>query len=89
MRASSKDFDELHERVFAVHEPGQAVEILYCRGRLVVIPPKPPLRDLAGERADANAGAHRSAYFPALGRVETRSPKAPRSRRGTGSTGPG
>ncbi len=35
VRKFVKDFDELHERVFAVHEPGQAVEILYCRGRLV------------------------------------------------------
>ena len=71
VREFVKDFDDLHERVFAVHEPGQAVEILYCRGRLVATPPKPPLRDLAGGRADANGGAQRSAYFPALGRVET------------------
>ena len=69
VRAFVKSFDELHERVFAVHEPGQAVEILYCRGRLVVVPPKPPLRDL-GREATGAADSRRRAYFPGVGRVD-------------------
>ena len=56
--------------MFAVHEPGQAVEILYCRGRLVVVPPKPQLRDLGRERAGAASGSQRSAFFPGVGRVD-------------------
>ncbi len=52
-----------------MHEPGQAVEILYCRGRLVVVPPKPPLRDL-GREATGAADSRRRAYFPGVGRVD-------------------
>jgi N-methylhydantoinase A len=66
-----ESFDALHERVFAVHEPGQTVEILYCRGRLVAVPPKPPLRDLAdSNRSQARKEMRRSAYFEAIGRTD-------------------
>jgi N-methylhydantoinase A len=71
VRAFVESFDALHERVFAVHEPGQTVEILYCRGRLVAVPPKPPLADLAGSNGSRAAReAHRSAYFQAIGRLD-------------------
>jgi N-methylhydantoinase A len=70
VRAFVKSFDDLHERVFAVHEPGQAVEILYCRGRLVVVPPKPELRDLGREATGAGPESRRHACFPGVGRVE-------------------
>ena len=70
VRSFVEAFDELHERVFAVHEPGQTVEILYCRGRFVAVPPKPPLRDLPGVEAANDGLAARSAYFPGVGRAE-------------------
>jgi N-methylhydantoinase A len=70
VRAFVDDFEELHERVFAVHEPGQTVEILYCRGRLVAVPPKPPLRDLADAAGKGQGSPSRSVYFPGSGRTE-------------------
>jgi N-methylhydantoinase A len=66
-------FDALHQRVFAVHEPGQVVEILYCRGRLVAVPFKPPLRDNgAGLASASNGTGKKSLYFPATGRVDAK-----------------
>jgi N-methylhydantoinase A len=65
-----KSFDALHERVFAVHDPGQVVEILYCRGRLLVVRPKPPLRDLADGTGGSDGRIRRSAYFRGIGRLD-------------------
>jgi N-methylhydantoinase A len=48
------DFHGVHERVFAVKEPGQHVECVYWKGRGTARLPKPALRTL-----DANGGAPR------------------------------
>jgi N-methylhydantoinase A len=64
------DFHELHERIFAVRDPSQRVEILQCRGRLVARPFTPALTD--GQRNGRLAGAARTrqAYFEGQGYVE-------------------
>ena len=63
-------FHDLHERVFAVRDPGQRVEILQCRGRLVARPFMPaPATGAAPAGAPAPARA-RVAYFPEHGEVE-------------------
>ena len=41
------DFHRVHERVFAVKEPGQHVECIYWKGRAVAGLPKPRLKALA------------------------------------------
>ena len=69
LNAFVERFNELHERVFAVHDPSQGVEILYCRGRLVAVPAKPPFRPLSNGAA-AGEPAVRSAYFETVGRTE-------------------
>ena len=54
-------FHEVHERVFAVNEPGQRIECLYWKGRATVRLPNPPLtrrgRATAGRRARRRAAA--------------------------------
>lgn len=45
----SEDFHATHQRIFAVSEPGQRVELVHCQGRLVASPAKPPLRPGSGE----------------------------------------
>jgi N-methylhydantoinase A len=67
-----ESFHDAHERVFAVREPGQKIELSQWKGRVVVDTVKPPL---AGEREDAaqrngTAGRPRVAFFPELGEVE-------------------
>lgn len=65
-----EDFHDLHERIFAVRDPGQRVEILQCRGRLVAKPFTPAHSTaVAGSVPTAPAGV-RSAYFPEQGYVE-------------------
>jgi N-methylhydantoinase A len=65
-----EDFHELHERIFAVRDPGQRVEILQCRGRLVARPFTPPL--WSGSSGDSNGAAprKRTAYFAGHGLIE-------------------
>ena len=58
-----KDFHELHERIFAVRDPGQRVEILQCRGRLVARPFTPRLWSGATSNGDAPSERTRRAYF--------------------------
>jgi len=63
-------FHDAHERIFAVREPGQRVELSQWKGRVTVSTPKPPLdagRDTAGAVAEA---VRRTAFFPDLGEVE-------------------
>jgi N-methylhydantoinase A len=43
IRAMEEAFHEVHERVFAVKEPGQRIECLYWKGRAMVRLPKPTL----------------------------------------------
>ena len=90
-RAFVESFDELHERVFAVHEPGQAVEITLLEGpagracrrsrRSGISPPR-------GHRPPRTR--ERPAYFPGVG-AGRRDPIARGCRAGAraiGSTGP-
>ncbi len=70
-------FHDLHERIFAVRDYGQKVEVLQCRGRLVATLQTPPLaRDELGGGARAEVPALRRAYFPEEGER-----RGPRSRR--------
>jgi N-methylhydantoinase A len=67
-------FHDAHERIFAVREPGQKIELSQWKGRVTVETVKPPLaaeREPSGP-VDGNGGANqpRVAYFPELGEVE-------------------
>ena len=69
-------FHDLHERVFAVRDPTQPVEILQCRGRLVARPYKPPLTGISSARDGVpsvpitGSNATRRAYFPQHGDLD-------------------
>lgn len=63
------DFHALHERVFAVSQPGQPVEILQCRGRLVIRTYSPPLA-VPQTRATAARRETRPAYFANEGELD-------------------
>jgi N-methylhydantoinase A len=65
-----ESFHDAHERIFAVREPGQKIEMSQWKGRVVVDTAKPPLaatRDPSAERAAPHS---RVAFFPELGEVE-------------------
>jgi N-methylhydantoinase A len=63
-----ESFHDAHERIFAVREPGQRIELSQWKGRLVASTRKPPL---AAEREHRDGeGARRVAYFQELGEVE-------------------
>jgi N-methylhydantoinase A len=70
-----ESFHDAHERIFAVREPGQKIELSQWKGRVVVETVKPPL---AAEREPsapvegngAAAARPRVAFFPELGEVE-------------------
>jgi N-methylhydantoinase A len=83
-----EDFHELHDRMFAVREPGQRVEVLHCRGRLVAAPLKPALAARAADGAGNSAAATREAYFPEEGRVEVPVYDGASLARGTTMEGP-
>ena len=64
-------FHDAHERIFAVREPGQRIEMSQWRGRVAVSTAKPPVA--AGREAAAGAldtASQRVAFFPELGEVE-------------------
>jgi N-methylhydantoinase A len=66
-----ESFHDAHERIFAVREPGQKIELSQWKGRVVVDTAKPPLateRDNLVDGAAASQG--RVAFFPELGEVE-------------------
>ena len=67
-----ESFHDAHERIFAVREPGQKIEMSQWKGRVVAGTAKPPLA--AGDRARAGSGSGepqlRRAFFPELGEVE-------------------
>jgi N-methylhydantoinase A len=66
-----ESFHDAHERIFAVREPGQKIELSQWKGRVVVDTVKPPL---AAEREGGASGdivaQRRVAFFPELGEVE-------------------
>jgi N-methylhydantoinase A len=67
-----EEFHRVHERVFAITDPGQAVECLNWRGRLIARVNAPTLEPVraAGETT-AEADRRRPAYFGRGGAVET------------------
>lgn len=64
-----ESFHDAHERIFAVREPGQKIEMSQWKGRIVVETAKPPLAGKRELAPDATA-AQQVAYFPELGEVE-------------------
>jgi N-methylhydantoinase A len=81
VEAMVQGFHGVHERVFAVKEPGQHVECIYWKGRATARLPRPRLRapEAAVEAAPATT---RRATFDAAGPVDT-------AIRFGGSLGPG
>jgi N-methylhydantoinase A len=66
-----ESFHDAHERIFAVREPGQKIELSQWKGRVVVDTVKPPLAADRDELADGAAASQgRVAFFPELGEVE-------------------
>jgi N-methylhydantoinase A len=70
-----ESFHDAHERIFAVREPGQRIELSQWKGRVTIETDKPPLagrRERAAQEATATTAAtqKRVAYFPELGEVE-------------------
>jgi N-methylhydantoinase A len=67
-----EDFHRVHERVFAVSEPGQYIECIYWKGRATARLPKPALPQLDGLANGApRPGSVRSAWFGDQGPMET------------------
>jgi N-methylhydantoinase A len=68
----TEDFHRVHERVFAVAEPGQYIECIYWKGRATarLLKPAPPRLD---GRADGPPRplAVRAAWFGELGAIDT------------------
>jgi N-methylhydantoinase A len=67
-----EDFHRVHERVFAVSEPGQYIECIYWKGRATAHLPKPALARL-DRVADAQPrpASVRPAWFGELGALDT------------------
>jgi N-methylhydantoinase A len=66
-------FHRVHERVFAVSEPGQHIECIYWKGRATARLPKPALARAALDGArPPQPVAVRQAWFGAQGALETR-----------------
>jgi N-methylhydantoinase A len=64
-------FHEAHERVFAVKEPGQRIEMTHWKGRLVGVTSKAPLSvSSSGLSSDSLATRTRRAHFSETGTVE-------------------
>jgi N-methylhydantoinase A len=66
-----ESFHDAHERIFAVREPGQKIEMSQWKGRVIADTAKPPLqttREQAGP--GAAAPGTRPAFFPELGVVD-------------------
>jgi N-methylhydantoinase A len=73
-----ESFHDAHERIFAVREPGQKIELSQWKGRVIAETVKPPLAGerSGGERAGEDGGdqgaaaSRRVAFFLELGEVE-------------------
>jgi N-methylhydantoinase A len=71
LQALIESFHDAHERIFAVREPGQKIELSQWKGRVVVDTVKPPLAAERGELTNATGASQgRVAFFPELGEVE-------------------
>lgn len=65
------DFHDAHERVFAVREPGQRIEMSQWKGRVVVDTQKPSLlSERSGANGLAREAGRRRAFFAEVGEVE-------------------
>ena len=64
-----ESFHDAHERIFAVREPGQTVEMNQWKGRVTVTTEKPPVA-ARRDGAVAGDGVRRIAFLPELGEVE-------------------
>jgi N-methylhydantoinase A len=73
VQALTREFDAVHERVFAVAEAGQRVEFLTWKARVTSQIPRPGVNDPAGaangDRPDH--AAEPKAYFPGMGWLST------------------
>ena len=66
-----ESFHDAHERIFAVREPGQKIELSQWKGRVTVGTAKPPLAAERDELADETGATQgRVAFFAELGEVE-------------------
>ena len=81
-------FHATHERIFAVSEPGQRVEVLHCSVRLAASPPKPPRLAQAADGSTPEPRAQRAARFPGAGVVPTDLYDGPALTAGMRLTGP-
>ncbi|MGA7397083.1 MAG: hydantoinase/oxoprolinase family protein [Solirubrobacterales bacterium] len=63
-------FHEAHERVFAVSEPGQTIELVHFVGRLTAEPDKPPRGAARPDSVEATEPETRSAQFRGHGSLE-------------------
>jgi len=63
-------FHAAHERIFAVREPDQKIEMSQWKGRIVAATPKPPLGEERHRGSEPERMRSRVAYFPSLGEVE-------------------
>ena len=65
------DFHEIHERVYAVKEPGQYIECIYWRVKAIGLISKPEMEEmpLAGEDSSAALVGKRKTYFRDLGGI--------------------
>jgi N-methylhydantoinase A len=86
-----EDFHEVHDRVYAVREPGQYIECVSWGVRAIGTRPNPQLeeRPSAGEDASAALFGERKAYFKELGgMVETTIYRGDKLASGNRITGP-
>ncbi len=82
-------FHDLHERIFAVRDPGSPVEIVSWKVRLTVALPKPPALRLEDGSVMADHSAHRrTCFFGAGTGVDTPIYKAMGLTRGSRIVGP-
>ena len=82
-------FHDLHERIFAVRDPGSPVEIVSWKARLTVALPKPPAPRLAGATVEASHSPHRrTCFFGDAAGVDTPIYKAAGLARGSRIVGP-
>ena len=63
-------FHDAHERIFAVREPGQRIEMSQWKGRVVIATTTPPVAARRHAAPEARRPQPRTAYFPELGEVE-------------------
>jgi N-methylhydantoinase A len=65
-----ESFHDAHERIFAVREPGQKIEMSQWKGRVIAATAKPPLGVTRTSAEPPHVHRARPAYFPDLGSVE-------------------